>query len=59
LTTFCGCFTSLLPLAERKDYVQCIQERIRPQLCDASGNWTADYVRLGSKRTSPRKRALR
>jgi len=46
LTTFCGCFTAVLPEAERTDYLQCVRERIKPQLCDSSGKWTADYVRL-------------
>jgi trans-aconitate methyltransferase len=46
LTTFSGCFTALLPLAERQEYLESVRERIRPTLCDASGNWTADYVRL-------------
>jgi len=46
LTTFSGCFTAVLPPPEREDYLRCVQERIRPQLCDESGHWTADYVRL-------------
>jgi trans-aconitate methyltransferase len=46
LTTFCGCFTAVLPEAERASYLESVRERIRPHLCDAAGNWTADYVRL-------------
>jgi trans-aconitate methyltransferase len=46
LTTFSECFTALLPAAQREDYLRCVRERIRPQLCDAAGVWTADYVRL-------------
>ena len=46
LVTFCGSFTSVLPPAEREDYLECVRQRIKPQLCDAGGNWTADYVRL-------------
>ena len=46
LTTFSGCFTSLLPPEERTDYLACVLERLRSQLCDEGGNWTADYVRL-------------
>jgi hypothetical protein len=38
--------TALLPLAEREDYLECVRERIKPHLCGANGNWTADYVRL-------------
>lgn len=46
LTTFSGCFTAVLPHAAREEYLQCVRQRIRPYLCDAHGNWTADYVRL-------------
>jgi trans-aconitate methyltransferase len=46
LFTFCGCFTAVLPDAERRDYLDHVRERIRPHLCDANGKWTADYVRL-------------
>lgn len=49
LTTFCGCFTAVLPQEERIDYLECVRERIRPQLCDDNGKWTADYVRLRFK----------
>jgi hypothetical protein len=46
LTTFAGSFTGVLPATERQEYLACVRERIRPQLCDAQGNWMADYVRL-------------
>jgi SAM-dependent methyltransferase len=46
LQTFCGCFAAVLPPAEREDYLACVRRRIKPELCDAEGNWTADYVRL-------------
>ena len=46
LTTFSGCFTAVLPHSERENYLECVRQRIKPQLCDANGNWTADYVRL-------------
>jgi len=46
LVTFCGCFTGLLPSEERGDYLECVRRRIEPLLCDPSGRWTADYVRL-------------
>ena len=49
LTTFSGCFTAVLPERERADYLACVRQRIKPQLCDATGNWTADYVRLRFK----------
>jgi trans-aconitate methyltransferase len=46
LTTFSHCFTALLPAEERQDYLEKVQERIKPRLCDQAGNWTADYTRL-------------
>jgi SAM-dependent methyltransferase len=46
LTTFSGCFTAVLPTAEHEEYLECVRRRIKPHLCDANGNWTADYVRL-------------
>jgi trans-aconitate methyltransferase len=46
LTTFAQCFTAVLPEAERPDYLHRVRDRIQPQLCDAAGNWTADYMRL-------------
>jgi SAM-dependent methyltransferase len=49
LTTFSHCFTALLPTAEREGYLQAVQERIRPVLCDSAGRWTADYTRLRFK----------
>jgi trans-aconitate methyltransferase len=49
LTTFSGCFTSLLPPEERADYLERVLERIKPHLCDQGGKWTADYVRLRFK----------
>jgi SAM-dependent methyltransferase len=46
LATFAGCFTGVLPESEREDYLESVRRRIKPYLCDDSGNWTADYVRL-------------
>jgi trans-aconitate methyltransferase len=46
LTTFAASFAAVLSEAERQDYLECVRSRVRPMLCDASGNWTADYVRL-------------
>jgi len=46
LETFSGCFTGVLPREERADYLEHVRERIKPRLCDATGQWTADYVRL-------------
>jgi trans-aconitate methyltransferase len=52
-TTFCGTFTGLLPQEERADYLACVRERVRAFLCDESGHWTADYVRLRFKAHLP------
>ena len=47
LRTFAGPFTALLPPSgEREQYLRRVRERVRPHLCDATGHWTADYVRL-------------
>jgi len=46
LQTFAQSFTALLPASEREEYLDCVQTRLRPKLCDEAGNWTADYTRL-------------
>jgi trans-aconitate methyltransferase len=46
LTTFAQSFTAALPQTERPDYLQSVRARIKAQLCDTAGNWTADYTRL-------------
>jgi SAM-dependent methyltransferase len=46
LETFAESFTSTLPPAERPSYIAEVREALRPELCDAEGKWTADYVRL-------------
>ena len=46
LDTFSESFTSTLPVAERSSYIAEVREALRPELCDAEGKWTADYVRL-------------
>ena len=46
LETFAESFTAPLPPADRPAYLAEVQEDLRPQLCDAQGKWTADYVRL-------------
>jgi trans-aconitate methyltransferase len=46
LETFAEPYTSALPPGERSSFCREVQEVVRPQLCDASGHWTADYVRL-------------
>jgi len=46
LETFAESFTTTLPPAERPSYVAEVREALRPELCDAEGKWTADYIRL-------------
>ena len=46
LETFAESFTSTLPPADRPAYIAEVREALRPQLCDAEGKWTADYIRL-------------
>jgi trans-aconitate methyltransferase len=46
LETFAESFTAVLPAAERAAFVDEVREAVRPTLCDAQGQWTADYVRL-------------
>jgi trans-aconitate methyltransferase len=46
LETFAESFASTLPPAERPSYFAEVREALRPELCDAEGKWTADYVRL-------------
>jgi SAM-dependent methyltransferase len=46
LETFAESFTSTLLPVERSSYIAEVQEALRPELCDAEGKWTADYIRL-------------
>lgn len=46
LETFAGTFTSTLPASDRPGFLAELQAALRPQLCDAQGKWTVDYVRL-------------
>jgi trans-aconitate methyltransferase len=46
LETFGESFTACLPLSERPGYIAEVREALRPELADADGKWTADYVRL-------------
>jgi trans-aconitate methyltransferase len=46
LETFVIPFTNSLPQEARANFLDEVTERLRPVLCDASGHWTADYVRL-------------
>lgn len=46
LETFAENFMRPLPPEERPAYLEEVREAVCPKLCDANGNWTADYVRL-------------
>jgi trans-aconitate methyltransferase len=55
LETFALSFSSALPEEDRPGFLAEVQEALRLQLCDAAGNWTADYVRLRFAATRPKK----
>jgi SAM-dependent methyltransferase len=46
LETFAESFTNALAPSQRSVFLEEVKEHLRPDLCDAEGNWTADYVRL-------------
>jgi SAM-dependent methyltransferase len=46
LENFAEDFLRALPASEKSAYIEELREALRPKLCDANGNWTADYVRL-------------
>ena len=46
LSTFAVGHLSLLPQPERAAAAEETERLLRPVLCDTSGHWTADYVRL-------------
>jgi hypothetical protein len=54
LETFAENFLRALSAAERPAYLNEVREAVRPKLCDAGGNWTADYVRLRFAAQKPR-----
>lgn len=54
LETFAENFLRALPPAERPAFIEEVSEALRPKLCDAKGNWTADYVRLRFAAQKPR-----
>jgi SAM-dependent methyltransferase len=49
LETFAESFTAALAPAQRPAFLDEVREALRPRLCDANGQWTADYVRLRFK----------
>jgi SAM-dependent methyltransferase len=46
LEIFAQNFTATLAPGERPAYLAEVQQTLRPKLCNAEGQWTADYVRL-------------
>jgi trans-aconitate methyltransferase len=46
LETFANPFTQVLPEGDRSAFLDTVIKTVEPQLCDAAGQWTADYVRL-------------
>jgi SAM-dependent methyltransferase len=46
LETFAESFTASLPVQQRIGFLRDVKEALKPHLCDATGRWTADYVRL-------------
>jgi SAM-dependent methyltransferase len=46
LDTFGESFLNLLPQSQRGPVKAEIEDHVRSRLCDATGAWTADYVRL-------------
>jgi trans-aconitate methyltransferase len=46
LETFCESFIRQVPEAAQPAFLAEVSEALRGDLCDADGNWTADYVRL-------------
>jgi trans-aconitate methyltransferase len=46
LETFAHPFTQTLHEDDRSAFLDTIVETVKPKLCDASGQWVADYVRL-------------
>jgi SAM-dependent methyltransferase len=53
LETFAGAFTAALAPGEREAFLAEVEERLRPELCDAGGVWTADYTRLRFRARRP------
>ncbi|MFY9792044.1 MAG: methyltransferase domain-containing protein [Candidatus Sulfotelmatobacter sp.] len=46
LDTFANPFCAALPSEERDSFLDDVTALLKPVLCDANGNWTADYTRL-------------
>ncbi len=46
LEMFTATFLNAVPEADRTASIDQVRDILRPDLCDADGKWTADYVRL-------------
>lgn len=46
LETFAQAFMAPLDSSDRPAFLEEVEERLRPQLCEDGGRWTADYTRL-------------
>lgn len=46
LEVFAQPFTRAVPETERETFIDEVKSKLEPKLCDADGNWIADYVRL-------------
>jgi trans-aconitate methyltransferase len=53
LETFAQSFMVPLPIGERAVFLADIENRCRPTLCNAEGQWSVDYVRLRFSATKP------
>lgn len=53
LETFAQSYTALLPVSERPGFIAELVQALRGVLCDAKGDWYADYVRLRFFATKP------
>ena len=53
LETFAQPYTSVLPVVKRHGFIAEVVAALRPVLCDTSGDWRADYVRLRFAATKP------
>jgi SAM-dependent methyltransferase len=46
LEIFAQSFLAVVPNEQRPGFIDEVREMLRPELCDETGLWTADYVRL-------------
>ena len=54
LETFAESYLKRVPAAEEPRLLAEVSEALRPELCDAEGRWSADYVRLRFAAKKPR-----